>query len=141
MMLAELYAESVRYSRETGYLIYNGSFWKEDPLKAQGKVHELTGEQLKEAEAELALAVKEMQESGAWDTMMSMSQKKAADALADDAGFIRYMRADAYRKFVLKRRDSKYVCDDTGLRPPGGGIGQKHLPEGQRQGCLLPRQV
>ena len=109
MMLAELYAESVRYSRETGYLIYNGSFWKEDPLKAQGKVHELTGEQLKEAEAELALAVKEMQESGAWDTMMSMSQKKAADALADDAGFIRYMRADAYRKFVLKRRDSKYV--------------------------------
>ena len=108
-MLASTYAETVRYSRATGFLLYNGSFWNEEQLKAQAKVHELTEEQLKEAEAEMVLAISEMKQAGIFDDVTSMSAKKAEQAYGENQAFLRFMRADAYKKFVLKRRDSKYV--------------------------------
>ena len=108
-MLASTYQDTVRYSRATGFLIYNGSFWQEEQLKAQAKVHELTEEQLKEAEAELALAINDLKQAGIYEDVKDMSAKKAEQAYGGNQAFIRFMRADAYRKFVLKRRDSKYV--------------------------------
>ena len=108
-MLAETYKDTVRYSRATGFLIYNGSFWQEEQLKAQAKVHELTEEQLKEADAEMALAINDLKQAGIYEDVKDMSAKKAEQAYGENQAFLRFLRADAYKKFVLKRRDSNYV--------------------------------
>ena len=106
---AELYAESVRYSLETDYLVYNGSIWQEDRIKAHAKLQEFTKEQLDEANAELATAMKDLDEGGMLDEVKSLSNKKAEEKFGDDARFKRFISAVAYKQFALKRRDSKYV--------------------------------
>lgn len=108
-ILASTYAERVRYSRATGFLIYGGSFWKESMLGAQALVQEFTGEQLKEAETELAAAIADLRSAGILDDVNSMSTKKAQQEYGEVNAFKRFMAAMTYRAFVLKRRDSKYV--------------------------------
>ena len=107
--VAELFADSVRYSLETDFLVYNGSFWQEDKLKAHAKLQEFTGEQLKEAQAELAAAVKDLMDNEMMEEIKGLSKKKAEEQFGDDARFRRFINAGVYQQFALKRRDSKYV--------------------------------
>jgi len=43
------FGAKVRYSKETGFLVYDGTVWQEDSLKAQGLSQQLTDRQLKDA--------------------------------------------------------------------------------------------
>ncbi len=108
-MLAVTYAESVRYSRAMGFLVYNGSFWREDQLKAHLKVHELTSEQLKEADTELANVISDLTKEGIWEDVKGKSTKKLEETYGGDSVVKRFISAMTYRNFVMKRRDSKYV--------------------------------
>ena len=106
---AEVYASEVRYSPETDFLVYNGSYWQEDGIKAHGKMQDLTLEQLKEAETELAHAIKGLQEQGILDEVKRLSSKKAEEQFGNEERYRRFVRAEAYRQFAAKRRDSKYI--------------------------------
>ena len=89
------YGDKVRYSKATGFLVFNGQFWEENDLSAQALAQELTARQLDEARQRLRQAqdaVTAAREAG------NEAEEKTAKAEA--------AQARAYHSYVLKRRGS-----------------------------------
>lgn len=110
-VLSREYEDRLRYSPSTDYMVFNGSFWEESQPNAQGIAQELTARQLEEAENGIGRCMKEMSENGAWAMLAAMGAKKAVAAFntAQQRSFDKYERAEAYRKYAIKRRDTKYI--------------------------------
>ena len=110
-VLSREYEARLRYSPSTDYMVFNGSFWEESQPNAQGVAQELTARQLEEAENEIERCMKEMSENGAWAMLAAMGAKKAMAAFntAQQRSFDKYERAETYRKYAIKRRDTKYI--------------------------------
>ena len=111
IVLSREYMDRLRFSPATDYIVFNGSFWEESQPNAQGIAQELTARQLEEAETEIQRCMKEMSENGAWAMLAAMGAKKAAAAFseAQRRSFEKYGRAENYRKYAIKRRDTKYI--------------------------------
>lgn len=111
IVLSREYLDRLRFSPATDYIVFNGSFWEESQPNAQGIAQELTARQLEEAETEIQRCMKEMSENGAWAMLAAMGAKKAMAAFseAQRRSFEKYERAETYRKYAIKRRDSKYI--------------------------------
>lgn len=111
IVLSREYMDRLRFSPATDYIVFNGSFWEESQPNAQGIAQELTARQLEEAETEIQRCMKEMSENGAWAMLAAMGAKKAAAAFseAQRRSFEKYERAETYRKYATKRRDTKYI--------------------------------
>lgn len=110
-VLAKYFKPLLRYSPATHFICFKENYWEESDIAAQAFVHELTRRQLLEAEREMAEARIEMATNGAQQLLdynstskaLSLMDEKQADA------YDKYMAALAYRKFVLGRRESKYI--------------------------------
>ena len=111
IVLSREYMDRLRFSPATDYIVFNGSFWEESQPNAQGIAQELTARQLEEAETEIQRCTKEMSENGAWAMLAAMGAKKAMAAFseAQRRSFEKYERAETYRKYAIKRRDTKYI--------------------------------
>ena len=111
IVLSREYEDRLRYSPSTDYMVFNGSFWEESQPNAQGIAQELTARQLEEAENEIERCMKEMSANGAWAMLVAMGAKKAMAAFntAQQRSFDKYERAETYRKYAIKRRDTKYI--------------------------------
>ena len=111
IVLSREYMDRLRFSPATDYIVFNGSFWEESQPNAQGIAQELTARQLEEAETEIQRCMKEMSENGAWAMLAAMGTKKAMAAFseAQRRSFEKYERAETYRKYAIKRRDTKYI--------------------------------
>lgn len=111
IVLSREYMDRLRFSPATDYIVFNDSFWEESQPNAQGIAQELTARQLEEAETEIQRCMKEMSENGAWAMLAAMGAKKAAAAFseAQRRSFEKYERAETYRKYAIKRRDTKYI--------------------------------
>lgn len=111
IVLSREYMDRLRFSPATDYIVFNGSFWEESQPNAQGIAQELTARQLEEAETEIQRCMREMSENGAWAMLAAMGAKKAMAAFneAQRRSFEKYERAEAYRKYAIKRRDTKYI--------------------------------
>lgn len=111
IVLSREYMDRLRFSPATDYIVFNGSFWEESQPNAQGIAQELTARQLEEAEVEIQRCMKEMSENGAWAMLAAMGAKKAIAAFseAQRCSFEKYERAETYRKYAIKRRDTKYI--------------------------------
>lgn len=111
IVLSREYMDRLRFSPATDYIVFNGSFWEESQPNAQGIAQELTARQLEEAETEIQRCMKEMSDNGAWAMLAAMGAKKAAAAFseAQRRSFEKYERAENYRKYAIKRRDTKYI--------------------------------
>ena len=111
-VLAREYGGKLRFSPSTDYMVYNGSFWEESAPKSQGISQELTDRQLEEAEAEIRKAMDEMHKNGAAEILIAMGPKKAAAAFNRQQAhsFEMYENALNYKKYAIKRRDSKYIA-------------------------------
>ncbi len=111
IVLSREYMDRLRFSPATDYIVFNGSFWEESQPNAQGIAQELTARQLEEAEVEIQRCMKEMSENGAWAMLAAMGAKKAIAAFseAQRRSFEKYERAETYRKYAIKRRDTKYI--------------------------------
>lgn len=111
-LLAAEYANKIRYSPSTKWLVYNGSFWEENELTARGVAQELTTRQLEEAKTLLAQAGQQMSDSGAEEVMAGASSKKKGLAQLEVAqldALDQLEAAQAYRSFVTTRRTSKNI--------------------------------
>ena len=110
-VLSREYMDRLRFSPATDYIVFNGSFWEESQPNAQGIAQELTARQLEEAETEIQRCMKEMSDNGAWAMLAAMGAKKAMAAFseAQRRSFEKYERAETYRKYAIKRRDTKYI--------------------------------
>lgn len=111
IVLSREYMDRLRFSPATDYIVFNDSFWEESQPNAQGIAQELTARQLEEAETEIQRCMKEMSENGAWAMLAAMGAKKAMAAFseAQRRSFEKYERAETYRKYAIKRRDTKYI--------------------------------
>lgn len=131
VVLAREYNESLRYSPSTGYLVYNGSFWEESDPLSQSVAQELTTRQLAEAETEIKKRLKEMEGNGAFEILAQMGAKKAVSAFNEvqTRSFELYEDAINYKKYAIKRRDSKYISSALKEVRPMVGITQNLLDE------------
>lgn len=111
VVLAREYADTLRYSSSTDYIVYNGSYWEESKPKSQAVTQELTARQLEEAEAEMKKAMAEMLKNGAAEILSTMGAKKAVNVFNKQQAnsFGKYEAATAYRNYAIKRRDSKNI--------------------------------
>lgn len=111
IVLSREYMDRLRFSPATDYIVFNGSFWEESQPNAQGIAQELTARQLEEAETEIQRCMKEMSDNGAWAMLAAMGAKKAMATFseAQRRSFEKYERAETYRKYAIKRRDTKYI--------------------------------
>ncbi len=128
-VLAREYAGKLRFSPSTDYLVYNGSFWEETAPKSQGISQELTDRQLEEAEAEITKAMDEMNKNGAMEIIVAMGSKKAQSAFNRQQAhsFEMYENAQSYKKYAIKRRDSKYIASTLKEARPMLEIEQRYL--------------
>ena len=110
-VLAQEYMDKLRYSPSTDYMVYNGSFWEESKPKSQGISQELTDRQLAEVEAELKKTMDVMVKNGAMALLAALGPKKAAESFNKEQAhsYERYTQAVEYKKYVIKRRDTKNI--------------------------------
>lgn len=112
IVLAREYEGVLRYSPSTDYMVYNNSFWEESKPNAQRVSQDLTERQLEEAEAEIKKATDELVKNGGMEIIATVGPKKAEQMFnpSQAASFRRYSEAHEYKKYAIKRRDSKYIA-------------------------------
>lgn len=103
------YREKVRYSPATDYLVYNGAYWEESRVKAQGLVQELTNRQIKEVEKIKKCIKKKMDDAGITSLLEIYGTKKIGQFLTDEQIPIynEYLKVLSYDRFVIGERDSR----------------------------------
>ncbi|MEW6903244.1 phage/plasmid primase, P4 family [Trueperella pyogenes] len=110
--LATEYADRLRYSPATDWLVYNGSFWEESAPAAQGIAQELTDRQLEEADT-LIEQVRVKLENAGITALMSLGTTRAKLlGMLTPAQLVlwrEYEDAESYRKYALKRRESRCI--------------------------------
>lgn len=110
-ILAREYKDILLYSPSTDYMVYNGSYWEESKPKSQGVSQDLTERQLAEAETEIKKAMGELVKNGGMEILVSVGPKKAVQMFNKQQTHAYEMYEDAvqYRKYAVKRRDSKNI--------------------------------
>jgi len=111
-VLAKEYEGILRYSPSTDYMVYNNSYWEESKPKSQGVSQNLTERQLEEAEVEMKKAMDELVKNGGMEILVSVGPKKAEQMFnkQQSHAFEQYTQAIEYKKYAIKRRDSKYIA-------------------------------
>ncbi len=111
-VLAKEYEGILRYSPSTDYMVYNNSYWEESKPKSQGVSQNLTERQLEEAEVEMKKAMDELVKNGGMEILVSVGPKKAEQMFNKQQAhaFEQYTQAIEYKKYAIKRRDSKYIA-------------------------------
>lgn len=111
IVFAEYCRDHVRYSPATDYLVYDGTAWQETKTGAQAALHDFTQEQLEEAERYLSITYSYMVKTSAEKVLAEYGKKKALEKFTPEQmkAFNAYNGAQAYKRFVIKHRDSKYI--------------------------------
>ncbi len=125
----------VRYSSATDYTVYNGICWEESKPRSQAALQQFTDAQLEEAEKHLKYTEERMESTGA-NAVIAEHGKNALEFMTEEqkTAFYAHQGAIAYRKFVLQRRDSKYLVATLREARPMVEI---HPSEFDKDGFLL----
>lgn len=128
-VLATEYKDILRYSPSTDYMVYNGSFWEESKPKSQGVSQDLTERQLAEAETEMKKAMDELVKNGGMETLVSVGPKKAVQMFNKQQAhaYEMYENAEAYKKYAIKRRDTKNIAATLKEARPMLEVEQRNL--------------
>ena len=128
-VLAQEYKDKLRYSPATDYIVYNGSFWEESKPKSQGVSQDLTERQLAEAEAEMKKAMDELVKNGGMEILVSVGPKKAVQMFNKQQAhaYEMYESAEFYKKYAVKRRDTKNIAATLKEARPMLEVEQRNL--------------
>lgn len=128
-VLTQEYKDILRYSPSTDYMVYNGSFWEESKPKSQGVSQDLTERQLAEAETEMKKAMDELVKNGGMEILVSVGPKKAVQMFNKQQAHAYEMYEDAsvYKKYAVKRRDSKNIASTLKEARPMLEVEQRNL--------------
>lgn len=110
-VLAREYTGKLVYTDSTDYMYYGGMNWVESKQLSVGACEDFLDLQLKEANAVVEMTMKALLDTGVNKELIMAGGKKlekVIDATSEKA-FKDYVMAVAYRTFVMKRRDMKYV--------------------------------
>ena len=128
-VLATEYKDILRYSPSTDYMVYNGSFWEESKPKSQGVSQDLTERQLAEAETEMKKAMDELVKNGGMEILVSVGPKNAVQMFNKQQAhtYEMYEDAVAYKKYAIKRRDTKNIAATLKEARPMLEVEQRNL--------------
>ena len=107
-ILAKEYNNKLRHSPKMGFLTFNGAFWEESDTRARSCVHELTEQQLKEAEDRVKNTLSII------EVLKELFKRANVDIKAVEPEALKkyeadYDKAHQFYKFALKYRDSYRV--------------------------------
>lgn len=98
-VFVENYGGLCRYSKGTGWIVYEGQKWTENDLKAQKFAQSLTDRQLNESKNQIKTAREN-----------SDNAIESGDEVGQSEAKIELDKAEGYRKFVLGRRSSNKIA-------------------------------
>lgn len=99
----------LRFTIATDYLVYNGVLWEESLQKSVGATESFLNIQLAEARAKVKKAKAKLLENGVPGEKIAKGGAALVAATNGSPACMEYLDALEYQKFVLKRRDMKYV--------------------------------
>lgn len=108
-VLAREYDAELCFTEATDYLRYDGEKWVESKQKAVGAMEEFLDEQLADAESQVTSTLESCINAGL-EKAAIITGKGLGDLNEEQqTAYGMYTAATIYKKFVLKRRDMKYV--------------------------------
>ena len=110
-VLARKYAAEMVYTDATDYMRYDGTHWAESKQMAVGACEEFLDRQLEEAVIAVDKAKQALIDAGIGQDLISAGGKALEKTIDNNSkkAFAAYCSALAYKSFVMKRRDMKYV--------------------------------
>lgn len=110
-VLAREYCGELVYTDATDYMRFDGTHWAESKQLAVGACEDFLDKQLEEAETDIANAKKDLEKAGVDKEAISTGGKVLAKEITNDSlsAYLGYCAAVAYKTFVMKRRDMKYI--------------------------------
>lgn len=124
-VLVREYGGELRYSAATDYLRYDGERWVEDLQLAIGAIEEFLDLQLADAEQAIEVAGKALMDAGVPEAAVRAGSKVVAKEELTDAQMpllFALMGAETYLRFVMRRRDYKYIISTGNAAKPMLGI-------------------
>lgn len=110
-VLAREYGGELRYTAATDYLRFCGQYWVESKQQAVGAAEEFLDLQFEDAKDEVSRTRQALLDMGvSEDDIVSGGkalEKKISSSQTD--AYLAYKTALAYKAFVMKRRDMKYI--------------------------------
>ena len=135
-VLAKEYGVELRYTAATDYIRFGGSYWIESKQQAVGAAEEFLDLQLADAKDEVQRTKETLLGAGVSEDAITSGgkalEKKIASGQMD--AYLAYVSAQAYKAFVMKRRDMKYVVSALQAAKPMLEISVSDL---DRDGFLL----
>ena len=135
-VLTREYGVELRYTAATDYLRFCGQYWVESKQQAVGAAEEFLDLQLADAKDEIARTKQALMDTGISEDAITSGgkalEKKISGGQMD--AYLAYMSAQAYKAFVMKRRDMKYVVSALQAAKPMLEIGVSDL---DKDGFLL----
>ena len=135
-VLAKEYGVELRYTAATDYIRFGGAYWIESKQQAVGAAEEFLDLQLADAKDEVQRTKEALLSAGVSEDAITSGgkalEKKIASGQMD--AYLAYMSAQAYKAFVMKRRDMKYVVSALQAAKPMLEISVSDL---DRDGFLL----
>lgn len=135
-VLAKEYGVELRYTAATDYIRFGGEYWIESKQQAVGAAEEFLDLQLEDAKDEVQRTREALLDQGVAEEYITSGGKaleKKIESGQMDA-YLAYMSAQAYKAFVMKRRDMKYVVSALQAAKPMLEISVSDL---DRDGFLL----
>lgn len=121
MVLTREYGNELKYTNATDFLRYDGDCWREDKQLAIGATEEFLDLQLADAKDAMESAVKALINAGIDEVTIRAGGKTLAN-ICDTPKLIKlyfmFLGAQAYLKFVQKRRDYKYIVSTLNAAKP-----------------------
>ena len=110
-VLAKEYEGEMVYTDATDYMCYDGTHWAESKQLAVGACEDFLDRQLAEAILAVDKAKQALLDAGVGQDIIASGGKTLEKAINDrsEKAFAEYCFAIAYKTFVMKRRDMKYV--------------------------------
>ena len=119
-VLAREYGNELRFTAATDYLRYNGKHWEESRELAIGAAEEFLDLQLADAKDAVERAHKALCEAGLAEEAVNAGGKTLEKQIGagQREAYLAYISAIAYRSFVMKRRDMKYITSALAAAKP-----------------------
>ncbi|MGN1027894.1 MAG: phage/plasmid primase, P4 family [Faecousia sp.] len=135
-VLAHEYEGEMVYTDSTDYMRYDGTHWAESKQLAVGACEEFLDRQLAEAKTAVENALDALMSAGVDKDIIAAGGKTLEKAIDDrsEKAFAEYCAALAYKSFVMKRRDMKYVTSALQAAKP---MLLRHIQDFDTQEFLL----
>ena len=104
-------AAELSYTTGTDFLCYNGTFWEESKVKAIGLMMSFLDRQLRDAEESLEARKEALLSLGVSEIAVQTGGKTLERVIGASQlpAYRNYLSAVAYLKFVMQRRNMKYI--------------------------------